>query len=134
MNTHIMVTKESWLPIAEYAMRTGISISTLRRKIKADAISYRMEEGRYLLRSNPADFAEDAAVDFPYVSVDTAPKVVAPPQQQQLSAGAGVDELRWRALDARVAGLAKKVDMLAEQLSEMKMLIKVFEEKIDGYR
>lgn len=130
-----MVMKESWLPLAEYAMRTGISISTLRRKIKSETISYRMEEGRYMLRATPGDYMVAAAeAGSPFISVDTAPKVVTPPQQQQSSEGVGVDQLRWRALDARVAGLAKKVDQLSEQLSEMKMLVKVFEEKIDGYR
>lgn len=123
------------MPLAEYAMRTGISISTLRRKIKSDAISYRMEEGRYMLRATPNDYmVASAETGSSFVSVDTAPKVVTPPQQQQSSEGVGVDQLRWRALDARVAGLAKKVDQLSEQLSEMKMLVKVFEEKIDGYR
>lgn len=123
-----MLSNESWLPIAEYAMRTGISISTLRRKIKTDTLPYRMEEGRYLIRLDSA-VNQDIKASGKFISVDMAPKPVTPPHS-----GANMDELRWRALEARVVGLAKKVDVLAEQLSEMKMLVKVFEEKLDGYR
>ena len=43
---------QTWLPLTEYALRSGISISTLRRKIKSNGIDYRMEEGRYLIRSD----------------------------------------------------------------------------------
>lgn len=38
-----------WLPLTEYAVKTGISLSTIRRKIKANAIQYRLEKGRYLI-------------------------------------------------------------------------------------
>jgi hypothetical protein len=41
-------------------------------------------------------------------------------------------EMKWRALEARVNGLSKKVDFLVEQNSELNMLVKVFEEKLDG--
>jgi hypothetical protein len=33
----------------DYAMKTGLSLSTLRRYIKAGKIEHRVEEGRYLL-------------------------------------------------------------------------------------
>jgi hypothetical protein len=39
--------------------------------------------------------------------------------------------LRWRALEARVSGLAKKLDFFAEQMAELKMLVKIFEERLD---
>ena len=43
-----------WLPIAEYAVETGISVSTIRRKIKKNRIKYRMDGGRYLIHWNKA--------------------------------------------------------------------------------
>ncbi len=33
----------------DYAMKSGLSLSTLRRYIKAGKIEHRVEEGRYLL-------------------------------------------------------------------------------------
>lgn len=172
-----------WLPLTEYALRSGMSISTLRRKIKANAIAYRMEEGRYLI---PWDEFDDSVTGF--ASSDSslsshtisqtsatppAPRLVAPalPEARAIPAArpspvaatvappsaavrSSVEEapmaaeelsalrllmdraleenaLRWRALEARVAGLAKKVDLYSEHMGELKMLVKLFEEKLD---
>ncbi|MEK7691884.1 MAG: hypothetical protein AAB425_12795 [Bdellovibrionota bacterium] len=38
-----------WVPILEYAVEKGVSISTLRRQIKSGRIRYRSDEGRYLV-------------------------------------------------------------------------------------
>ena len=117
-----MVAKEQWLPLAEYAIRTGISISTIRRRIKANAIGFKLDDGKYLISMD----AEDEPKEMGFVSTDsTTPTIPAMPQENQHN------DIRWRALEARVAGLAKKVDMLSEQLAEAKMLVKVFEEKMD---
>ncbi len=39
-----------WIPLLDYAMKKGVSLSTLRRHIKAKKIPYRIENGRYLLQ------------------------------------------------------------------------------------
>lgn len=39
----------SWVSLMEYATRRGVSLSTLRRYIKAGKILYRSEAGRYLV-------------------------------------------------------------------------------------
>jgi hypothetical protein len=39
----------NWIPLMDYAMKKGVSLSTLRRYIKANKIRYRVENGRYLL-------------------------------------------------------------------------------------
>ncbi len=44
----------SWLPLIEYSVKTGVSLSTIRRKIKTNSIQYRLEKGRYLIMHNPA--------------------------------------------------------------------------------
>ncbi len=38
-----------WLPITEYARIKGISISTVRRYIKADRLSVKQDDGRFLI-------------------------------------------------------------------------------------
>lgn len=40
---------QSWLPLAEYSMKHQVSISTLRRRIKAEDIQYRFDDGKYLI-------------------------------------------------------------------------------------
>jgi hypothetical protein len=39
----------NWLPLMDYAIKRGISLSTLRRHIKANKVTYKVENGRYLL-------------------------------------------------------------------------------------
>jgi hypothetical protein len=38
-----------WIPLVEYAHKKAISLSTLRRYIKAGKIPYKVDQGRYLL-------------------------------------------------------------------------------------
>ena len=45
----MMTTTNSWLPLAEYSMKHQVSISTLRRRIKADDIKFRFDDGKYLI-------------------------------------------------------------------------------------
>lgn len=44
---------EQFLPLAEFASKYRISISTLRRKIKNDEIRYSFADGRYLVLDAP---------------------------------------------------------------------------------
>ena len=163
----IEVTMESqakhWLPLTEYALRSGMSISTLRRKIKSNAISYKMEDGRYLIQSDDLfeaprvsgfsssdeprrhsipttrPSAPEKESPAPAVFQTPAPAPVAVPfaaevdtLRAELRRARDEDILRWKALEARVAGLAKKLEFFSEQMAETKMLVKIFEEKMDS--
>lgn len=44
---------EQWLPITEYSIKHKVSVSTLRRKIKANEIKFSFSEGKYLLLDEP---------------------------------------------------------------------------------
>lgn len=44
-----LVSKTCWLPLAEYSMKHQISVSTLRRRIKAEDIKFRFDDGKYLI-------------------------------------------------------------------------------------
>lgn len=39
----------SWVPLIEYAVRKGVSLSTLRRRIKGHEIKYQLRKGRYFI-------------------------------------------------------------------------------------
>lgn len=43
-----------YLPLTEYSTKYKVSISTLRRRIKADEIKYVFEEGKYMILDNGA--------------------------------------------------------------------------------
>ena len=46
-------TSDSWLPLMDYSTKHRISVSTLRRRIKANDIRYRFEEGKYFIMDEP---------------------------------------------------------------------------------
>ncbi|NBT59120.1 hypothetical protein EBT16_10090 [bacterium] len=46
-----------WLPLVEYSIKSGVSLSTIRRKIKSNSISFRLEKGKYLILFEPRDQA-----------------------------------------------------------------------------
>lgn len=43
-----------WVPLVDYAARTGVSMSTLRRHIKSKKIPFKIENGRYLILDREA--------------------------------------------------------------------------------
>ncbi len=48
-----------YLPLTEYANKYKVSISTLRRRIKAAEIKYRFEDGKYLILDEQSDRASN---------------------------------------------------------------------------
>lgn len=38
-----------WLPLIEYSVKSGVSLSTIRRKIKSQSIRFKLEKGKYLI-------------------------------------------------------------------------------------
>lgn len=52
---------ERWLPVIDYAVNNRVSISTLRRRIKSKTVEHRLENGRYLIRT---EFESDHPHDF----------------------------------------------------------------------
>lgn len=43
----------SWLPLTEYSSKYKVSISTLRRRIKAEDIKFNFADGKYLISDEP---------------------------------------------------------------------------------
>jgi hypothetical protein len=96
----------------EYAMRRGVSLSTLRRHIKAGKVRYRVESGRYLLW-------DEAATPEPWVASKVA--VESPRQPGAPEAAADVFKLQK---------LEKELKMAREEIAELKMLVALYEEKL----
>lgn len=58
----------TWLPITDYSAKHKISVSTLRRRIKADDIKYRFLEGKYLLLDEPVPVTTSNPLHRPSLS------------------------------------------------------------------
>src|SRR4051812_17258698 len=48
----------TWIPLMDFAIKKGVSLSTLRRHIKANKLTYKIEDGRYLLWDNGSQSVE----------------------------------------------------------------------------
>jgi hypothetical protein len=94
-----------WIPLLDFAMKNNVSLSTLRRHIKAKKIPYRIENGRYLL----LDDAQSSA------------STVAPMAQTSVRP---IDQ------NAHARELKFKLEQAQEEIAELKMLIALYEEKI----
>ncbi len=51
-------TLGTWIPLMDFALKKGVSLSTLRRHIKAKKLTYKIEDGRYLLWDNEEENVE----------------------------------------------------------------------------
>lgn len=89
-----------WTPLIEYANQKGVSMSTLRRYIKAGKIEYRVEHGRYLVWMDQTDQKPRHASPQPKNTHD------------------------------QIKLLESNLQKAHEEIAEMKMLIALYEEKI----
>lgn len=152
MSQHVSAGNEGdglWLPLTEYAVKSGISTSTIRRKIKADSILYRIEKGRYLIlfnESNNALARQPTSVTHP-VGVETAGSETngqtqplgKTPSEQELNLVplmektvhmvTEVFEQTLKEKDGRIHKLEKRNGELEQSLAEVKTLVNALEEK-----
>ena len=70
----------NWLPLTEYSSKYQVSISTLRRRIKADEIKYQLKDGRYLILDEPNEEHRPSPAVSP--SLKKATPDVEPPVKQ----------------------------------------------------
>lgn len=136
----------TWLPLTEYAVRSGISLSTIRRKIKTNSIPFRLDRGRYLI------FFETGALPTPRLVLKEEPKASPPPTvtvKAPVRAASSPEEQEFplfertvrmisqafehtlKEKDERIALMEKRYRELEERLSELRTLVRVLEEKFE---
>lgn len=101
----------AWIPLMDYAMKNGVSLSTLRRHIKSKKVSFQIEGGRYLL------WDENASPDAAAVPTSAQPLVPAPNSDKANTLQATVFELKSHLKKAQ------------EEIAELKMLVALYEER-----
>jgi hypothetical protein len=104
MNENRRISEDNWIPLIDYAIKKGVSLSTLRRHIKANKVIYKVENGRYLLKDE-----------------DSQPIPV-----QTLSSDSS--------LQASVQRLERDLQRAQEEIAELKTLIAFYEESIPQNR
>lgn len=153
--THAMASGNegsgTWLPLIEYSVKSGISLSTIRRKIKSNSIPYRLENGRYLIlfQEKGGAGAQMSQPQAAYVGV--TPEKIAPqrpvPAERRLQVvsppapeAEGEDSVHMlvdafehalKEKDERIQLLEKLVSDLDERINELRLLVRVLEEKYE---
>ena len=140
-----------WLPLAEYSLKNKVSISTLRRKIKASDIQYRLDDGKYLILDSeavsskethrPSLSRETVSLEknqTPTAAVETEPKsVLAAATESGESVITAANRLLTDLKKAYTQVLQDKevqILTLKEDISDLKTLIKVLESENDRLR
>ena len=105
------ITEEAdWISLMDYATQYGVSLSTLRRHIKANKLQFKVEHGRYLLRS-------------PFMPAMPTPRIAAQP-----SAGLSPDHTQSE------QELLLRLQSAQEEIAELKMLVALYEEQLSQER
>lgn len=140
----------SWLPITDYSAKHKVSISTLRRRIKANEINFRFDDGKYFIMDEPvltnqkahrpsqgisdpsvlvANIGNNIKDDF----VETTTTSL--PQQNQVLYGPDVVQALLSELKKAYAGiLAEKEEQilqLKEEVTDLKTLARILEEELE---
>lgn len=160
MSQHVIDTCDEgdgqWLPLTEFAVRSGISTSTIRRKIKSNSLQYRLENGRYLiLYRDKVAVARQEALEMPRREPVVAPapepksEPVSPPRvaarplravtdesvlpfmDRAVQMVSGAFEQTLREKDERIRLLEKQNQELQDRLNELRILVRALEEKYE---
>jgi hypothetical protein len=91
-----------WLPLIEYVRVMDSSVSTVRRHIKKNKVSHRLENGKYLILCNEQKYQE-------YIL-----------NKEKSDLSVQLENIR----------LKNQVTELKEEIQELKMLMKVYEERL----
>ena len=125
-----------WLPLIEYSVKSGVSLSTIRRKIKTNSIPFRLERGKYLILFQGKEIAAHQPVTA--FSSPTPMTVSMPTENKELEEDSwsmrmisDAFEHALKEKDERIRCLEQRNDELGQHLSELRLLVRVLEEKYE---
>ena len=95
---------EKWIPLVEFSVHKGVSLSTLRRYIKSNKIPWKLLEGRYLVMD-----------DGTFNNSKTETKLGSPELPKDV--------------DSRLKNLEQTLNAANEEIAELKTLVAFYEEK-----
>lgn len=99
------IDSSNWIPLVEFSVQKGISLSTLRRYIKSNKIAWKLIDGRYLVMD-----------DGTFVAPRNHTGHIAP-------------ESNSGDMESRVKNLEHTLLAANEEIAELKTLLAFYEEK-----
>lgn len=122
----------SWLPLTDYSTKYKVSVSTLRRRIKAEDIKFRFEDGKYFiadetLSTHTRGPRPSQNNDVPHLGAHQSPSL----SQEVLPT---VNHLLGELKKAYTSILLEKEEqilLLKEEIADLKTLVSVLESEND---
>lgn len=137
------MSTQNWLPLMEYSAKYRVSMSTLRRRIKAGEIEHKFLDGKYLLKDGPLQVVAIAETEA------IAPPTSVSPQQLQATIPKPVPAVTtaendhfWQATQGLLNEIKKAYSLilqekeeqilqLKEEVADLKTLVRVLESEND---
>lgn len=99
-----------WLPLIEYSIRSGVSLSTIRRKIKSNTIPFKFEKGKYLILFQNNGQCENSLKNLSSTGVEW-------PASNDIDASETIRSQK------------RRIEQLEGELAEMSLLVRTLEQK-----
>ncbi len=140
------MSTQNWLTLMEYSAKYRVSLSTLRRRIKAGEIENKFSDGKYLLKDGPLQVVAVTKAEvetiapppqmssLPKVEVSPVTKAVEPaapavePQQYWLATQTLLHEIK-KAYSLILQEKEEQMLQLKEEVADLKTLVRVLEEE-----
>jgi hypothetical protein len=126
------LSTQNWLPLMEYSSKFRVSLSTLRRRIKAGEIEYKFADGKYLLRDGPLTVVqhESETIAPPSsASSQTLKLQPAPEHDQYWMATQGLLNEIKKAYSLILQEKEEQILQLKEEVADLKTLVRVLEDE-----
>jgi hypothetical protein len=134
------LNSQNWLTLLEYSAKYRVSISTLRRKIKAGELEFQFNDGKYLLKDMPAPSGSEVVAPPTVIkpqglrNQETSKnlKLAPPPLDEETTLNPTVEILLSEIKKAYGQILQEKEEqilLLRSEVSDLKTLISVLEEQ-----
>ncbi len=127
------MSTQIWLPLMEYSNKYRVSLSTLRRRIKAGEIEYKFADGKYLIKDGPLQQSISPSLEA------VAPPSSVSPQTQAVQSLDPDNDQFWRTTQGLLNEIKKAYSLilqekeeqilqLKEEVADLKTLVRVLEE------
>lgn len=152
-------TNDSWLPLMDYSTKYKVSVSTLRRRIKAEDIKFRLDEGKYFIIDEPMGThqrvhrpsleseqaevgthqgTERAPTSLPEKNVDISDKIAKAKNDEPILTAANklLTELK-KAYSQILQEKEEQILNLKDEVADLKTLVRVLEsdnDRLKGFK
>lgn len=115
----------SWIDLAQFASKYGVSQSTLRRRIRANTIAYRLERGKYFLNDST-----EALQEAPLFARNVNTPVSTSPSQRALQSSHASTVSSADVNYSQIQKLEDENRKLVKQLAELETFVSALEAEI----